>query len=413
MKRLSAFIIILFFVQASCTNQPSVQHKQQDTAAAKQLYTCSMHPQVVRDRPGKCPVCGMELVKKGGTGQAAGDVDLNALLKPTNGFVVSSIPVTGLSNGIENTEINALGFVDYDLRQAGTISARVSGRIEKLYIGYRFQKITAGQKIMDIYSPELVTAEQNLLFLLQSDSSNNTLIRAAKDRLLLMGMDEKQVQQVIQTGSPLNTVTVYASYSGHIHDAAGMSNSMPSTGMQAPSVTNEELAVKEGMYVQKGQPVFYIYDPGRSWALLNIYGGDRAMIKKGDEVYIGPEMSPDKNFTGAIDLLEPSLRDGSKTLTARVYFNNSGLQIPVRSRVKALIKSGGVQGNWLPETAVLSLGLRRVVFLKEGDGFKPQVIETGVDLNHKTQVLSGLSARDSVAANAQFLTDSESFIKVQ
>ena len=147
-----------------------------------------MHPEIIRDHPGNCPICGMELVKKVDNAVAISDIQLDDLLQPTDRFVVSSIPVTILKTSDETIQIDALGTVAYDTRLVNTISARVSGRIEKLYVKYRYQHIMKGQKIMDIYSPELLTAEQELIFLLKNDPSNISLINAAKQKLLLLGV---------------------------------------------------------------------------------------------------------------------------------------------------------------------------------------------------------------------------------
>ena len=126
-------------------------------------------------------------------------------------------------------EIEALGNIAYDTRQVGSISSRVAGRIEKLYVRFRYQKINKGQHILDIYSPELMTAQQNLLFLLKNDPANTTFIEAAKEKLLLLGMSNQQLQQVIKSGQPSLTIAVYSNYSGHIHEAAkgGAMNTEP------------------------------------------------------------------------------------------------------------------------------------------------------------------------------------------
>ena len=171
----------------SC-NDNKDQHDGHKEAAATELYTCPMHPEIIREQPGKCPICGMDLVKKETDAKRIAEVELESLLKPTNEFVVSSIPVTTIQKREEQIEIEALGNIAYDTRQVGSISARVSGRIEKLYVKYRYQKISKGQHILDIYSPELLTAQQNLLFLLKNDAGNTTLIEAAKEKLLLLGM---------------------------------------------------------------------------------------------------------------------------------------------------------------------------------------------------------------------------------
>ena len=345
------------------------------------------------------------------------DVSLHTLLQPTSGFAISSIPAITLIKSEEPIEINALGYTAYNTTEVGAISARVNGRIEKLYVKYRYQLIKKGQKILDIYSPELLTAQQNLLFLLKNDPSNISLISASKEKLLLLGFSSQQLQQLINTQKTLFTVSVYSSYSGHIHEAQG--KEMGGAGVEVPimnnttSITTQELSLKEGMYLQKGQTIFKVYNPNKVWALLNIYPSDQSFIKVGNKVTIVPEANPDKIFNSSIYFIEPFFRPGSKTLTARINIDNSVLQLPIGSQVKATIFSSPVNGEWLPKEAVLSLGLESVVFVKSGNGYKAQKITTGVTHKKLIQITGGIKLADSVAANAQFLMDSEGFIKVK
>ncbi len=377
-------------------------------------YTCPMHPEIIRDKPGTCPICGMDLVKKETGGAKSGDAELEALLKPTNEFVVSSIPVTSIQKKEEEIEIDALGTIAYDTRQVGSISSRVTGRIEKLYVRYRYQKINKGQHILDIYSPELMTTQQNLLFLIKNDAENVTFIQAAKEKLLLLGMSNEQLQQVIKAGRPSLTIAVYSNYSGHIHEAAnGGSMNTGSGTMKDISLITEELSLKEGMYIQKGQSVFTVFNPGRAWAILSIYGDNQALVKVGNTVRLIPETAPNKDFRASIDFIEPFYRKENKTLTARVYFNNSVLKIPIGSQVRATVFGNTKEAYWLPKEAVLSLGMDKVVFQKTDGGFKAYKINTGIIHQKHIQVLSGLTEKDSVAANAQYLMDSESFIKIK
>ena len=397
------------------TDQSKKNVTETDTPPKTDVYTCSMHPQIIRNEPGKCPICGMELVKKMTGNKKIGGIDLSTLLKPTNGFVISSIPVTTLESSVENIETDALGSITYDTRQVGTISARVSGRIEKLYVRFRFQKINAGQKIMDIYSPELLTAQQNLLFLLKNDAANTSFINTAKEKLLLLGISNEQLQQVIKTQKPSFTISVYSKYTGHIHEAGGIMNNAsnnPGTMKDIAFVT-DELPLKEGMYVQKGQTVFSVYNPSKVWALLNIYADKQGLIKKGNSVQVTAETAPDRAFTGRIDFIEPFFRKESKTLTVRVNFNNADLQLPVGSQVKARIFSMPQNGDWLPNESIVSLGLDKVVFLRATGGFIPHIVETGFTNKGKTQIINGLAVTDTVALNAQYLMDSESFMKIK
>jgi len=378
------------------------------------VYTCSMHPEIIRDKPGKCPICGMELVKKVPGGKKTTDITLEALLKPTNEFVISGVPVTAIQKKEEELEIEALGNIAYDTREEGSISSRVAGRIEKLYVRYRYQKITKGQHILDLYSPELMTAEQNLLFLLSSDPTNTSFIQAAKEKLLLLGVSNQQLQQIIVSGKPSLTIAVYSNYSGHIHEAGNAGNMKTEPGtMKDISIITEELSIKEGMYLQKGQAIFTVYNPEHAWAVLNIYGESQGLVKTGYKVRITPETAPDKDFRAKIGFIEPFYNKESKTLTARVYFNNSVLKIPIGSQVRATIFGNTKEAFWLPKEAVVSLGLDKIVFQKTGGGFKAQKINTGITHKNNIQVLSGISETDSVAVNAQYLMDSESFIKVK
>jgi membrane fusion protein, copper/silver efflux system len=225
--------------------------------ADKEVYTCPMpEDSVFSDKPGSCPKCGMDLVKVEATGNTADDITLETLLKPTNLYVVSAIPVTTIQQGEEGMETEAFGRIAYDTREVGSISSRVAGRIEKLYVRYRYQKVARGQHILDIYSPELMTAQQNLLFLLKNDMENTSMLEAAKTKLLLLGMQEKQLQQVMKSGRSVLTIPVYSSYSGHIHESANTG-----ADMKKPEEFHEQYACPyhrrvepEGRYVPAKRP---------------------------------------------------------------------------------------------------------------------------------------------------------------
>ncbi len=385
---------------------------KKDSMLYESGYTCPMHPQVHSDTAGTCPICGMQLEKLKTIAEAR-TVSLDVLLKPQNQQVVASVPMVHMMDREENIEMEAYGFITYDTRQVGVISSYVAGRIEKLYVKYRFQKINKGQKIMDIYSPELVTAQENLLFLIKNDPENKILINASKQKLLLLGMSNQEINRVIQAGKASYKVSVYSNYAGHIHEA-GKSGEMAKNqqaGMQDFALTTPELTIKEGMYLQRGQNIFSVFNSNKAWAVLNIFAGQAASVKVGNKVRITPETNSQKDFRAAISYIEPFYREGSKTLTARVYFDNSTMHIPVGSQVKATVFAGNRSANWLPEEAVLSLGMDNVVFVRTGESFIARKIETGIVNKHLIQVLNGLDKNEAVAANAQYLVDSESFIK--
>jgi Cu(I)/Ag(I) efflux system membrane fusion protein len=407
---LNFFLFVFVIASFTLTGCKSIADKKVSAnAETEEIYTCPMHPQIIRHEPGNCPICGMPLVKKENANREISKVDLSTLLQAGNSTVVSSIPFTTMQFAKQEIQLDALGSVEYDTRFMKTISSRVSGRIEKLYIKYRYQPIRAGDKVMDIYSPELLTGQQNLLFLIKNDPTNTPLLNAAKQKLLLLGMNENQLQKIISTGKAIYNVTVYSNYTGHVHETENMNSSQ----QIIPMNESGELAIKEGMYVEKGQPVFQVNNMDNVWVSLNLFPGENSLIKVGTPVTIIPETAPDKKIFSKIGFIEPFYKDGSKTISARVYLNNSKLMIPVGSQVKATININTTLNNWLPKESVLSLGLNKVVFLKKGNVFEAHPVSTGIVANNLIQITDGLNDKDSVAINAQFLIDSEGFIKVK
>ena len=416
--RFSKYQFRFFIVLAGSTTflfscHENKQHAT-ETVKAKEVWTCSMHPEVIREGPGSCPICGMDLVKKEEHGVAIKSIQIEDLLQPTNQFIQSSIPVISIQKERKNIPVDVLGTVTYDTRRVNSISARVSGRIEKLYVHYRYQHIEKGERIMDIYSPELETAQQELLFLIKNDPENTGLIQAGKQKLLLLGMSEEQLSRVIHSNRPSATIAVYSPYNGHLHEAG---NSMPLSNSGETktdgSTMMEELPIKEGMYVEKGQNIFQLFNTDNIWVLLNIFPESQGIVSIGDPVKITPETNPKISLNGKIDFIEPVFRQGSKTLTARVYLKNSMGMIPIGSQVRARINTKKELTNWLPKDAVLSLGKDQIVFLRTNGGFQAHKIETGLRYKDQIQIISGLNETDSVAANGQYLADSESFIKVK
>jgi membrane fusion protein, copper/silver efflux system len=413
MKKMTSYSFIFLMITSlftSCGNGRQDEHAEHVRGKEQQLYTCPMHPQIIKNAPGNCPVCGMNLVKKE-SGNKVVQVELESLLKPANEFVVSTVPVTAIEHRQEDVELNVVGIVAHDTRRVGAISSRIKGRIEKLYIRYKYQPVRKGQRIMDIYSPELVTAQQNLIFLLKNDPTNTSLINSAEERLLFMGMTSGQIQDVRKSKNPSYSIGIVSNYSGFVTDINTLSDSRTADPMRVQTLANRALDVKEGMYIQSGQAVFSVYNPVTAWILLDIYPGQQSRVKTGNSVRIVPETAPDQSFSAKIDYLEPVFRPGTKTLSARVYINNAHMQLPIGSRVTATIVPSPITASWLPKDAVLSLGRDKVVFLKQQGGFKTRKVVTGMELEKSIQIVTGLSPRDSVAANAQFLVDNEAFIK--
>lgn len=408
--------------------------KKEVTSAEKAIYTCPMHPEIQKDQPGSCPICGMDLVKKGGIaeGEALSSNDsLAILVKPTYEYVLSGVKTTQPQQRSQQMVVHAFGSLSYDARALSSIATRFGGRIERLYVRYPFQTISKGQKIMEIYSPEIVTAQQNLIFLLQSDADNQALIESAKQRLLLLGLTSDQIKGIEQSKNPLIQLSIYSPYSGVIVErgvgglapmppggASGMSGGMGNSGGKAaspiappPAAPNGELTLKEGMYVQKGQRLFDVQSTGSVWAMLEFYPADVPKVKVGQSVMVQLEGNDDDQLFGKINYLEPMIAAGNRNPRARVYLNNPNGKLKIGSLVKASISAGNQTALWVPTTALLDMGRTKTAFVQEKGAFRSRTVKTGLQEGNWIQVLSGLSSAETIAENAQFLMDSESFIK--
>lgn len=385
-----------------------VEKKEEPKASAK-MYTCPMHPEVIQGKPGICPKCKMDLVEKASDQTTKTKGELEILLKPTNKFVISQVKTTALKNETIPITVESTGRVYYDTREISVVSSKVAGRIEKLYVKYLYQPIQKGQKLMDIYSKELLTEQENYLYLLKNDPENVALVKTAKDRLLLQGITPEQIKKIEADRKIIEFVTVYSPFTGHLHDLIDSNNSSDMATMPTP--TQNELAVKEGMYVKKGQGVFNIYNTNKLWVVLNIYTDKLSLVKQGQSVKLFIDSKELKENNLKIDFIEPEIKINQNTVSARVYVSNPTSVLKIGANVKAIIDAGNMTGGFIPATALVHLGNNSVVFVKENDVFIAKTITVGIKINDMIKVAAGLSESDAIAENAQLLMDSESFIK--
>ena len=390
------------------------------------IYTCPMHPQIQQDKPGSCPICGMDLVKKiyAESSENTDDDSLGMLLKPTYEYALSSIKTIQPEKKDRNVAIHAPGYLTYDLQKVNSISARFGGRIEKLYIRFAYQPVRKGQLIMDIYSPEMLTAQQDFIFLLERDSTNTGLIENSRRKLLLLGLTSAQIGIVEKSKKALLSIPVYSPYSGLVFEKtetttspglkedAAMSSANGSSMSKAAvtTTTTEGLSIREGMYIQKGQRLFNIQNLETIWAILELYPSDVQSIRTGQSVQLEIE-SVNKSISGKINYVEPQFSEGGKNLRARVYLDNPGQRLKPGTLVKATVQAGNTKSLWIPTIATIDLGRQTIVFIKSYGFFQSKSIKTGIRSGNWIEVKSGLAEEDEVAENAQFLMDSESFIK--
>jgi len=361
--------------------------------------------------------CSDHTKEEGGTrpGKPAdAAIGMNTVLQPVNSSVISTVNAIVPKQKDVQTTIPAEGYLDFDTRTFNNIAARFSGRIEKLYIKHAFQEIHRGQRIFDIYSPDMVTAQQDLIYLDINSAQETNLVNAARQKLLLLGMSATQVDKVVKTGKPFYSLPVYSPYDGHVHDVAH--SQMPDNTDVKPQqnfTNNLPLLIKEGMYVEKGQAVFNVVNPHHLWAILKIDRSAVAGLKLNQPVKISSPDMPGKTINGKVNFIEPFLQSGDKSTSIRVYIDNMDHTFKVNSLVKATIQTGKINAIWIPRAALLDLGETKIVWLKNDQIFKARQVSTGMINGNEIQITKGLVMTDSLAENAQYLTDSESFIKTR
>lgn len=385
------------------------EHEYQTVPDRNKKYTCPMHPEIIQDKPGICPKCKMDLVEMKHEEQASPETELNMLLKPTNRYVISHVKTTNIKQRTFPLTIQSTGKINYDTREISTISSKVNGRIEKLYVKYLYQPVTKGQKLMDIYSKELATEQENFIYLLKNDPDNTTLIKTAEDRLMLQGLTANQVKKIKIEKQAIEYISIFSPLSGHLHDLLEEKSTVMASMIQQPQ---KELLTQEGMYIQKGQAVFNIYNTNKLWALLNVYSENQGWIAKGQKVDL---LVNGEKLTGnfKINFIESEIKPNQNTATVRVDVLNLDNKIKVGSNVKGTIEAGEKNGHFIPQTSIVALGNSHVVFLKENNLFRAHTVTVGVILNGMIEITSGLNENDTIAENAQLLMDSESFIKTE
>lgn len=330
------------------------------------------------------------------------DTGLNYLLKPVNEQVVSTIPVIRANKGTSIYLREVPGRVTYDMRSRVSLASRVSGRIEKLYIKYNYQPVKKGQLIMEIYSPDLAAAQREFLMIRESGNRDG-MLEAARQRLMLLGMDQQQISRLLRTGQVSYSIPVYSNASGYI-----LEKQLAENAAGTSSDASSSILLREGQYLDAGQNIFTIYRSGDLLAEFSLTPDIAAQVDRQSKVLIQRTADKEETVTGRIGLIQPVLNAGESFVIARVYLRNSSL-LP-GELVTGHIPFLSGNNYWLPEEAVISIGNRSVVFKKEGRVFIPRTIKPGISQNKQVQVPGEISEWD-LAANAYYLIDSESFIK--
>ena len=397
-------IAIYFFAKKS-DNHSEMEHQNE-------VYTCSMHPEIIRDEPGNCPICGMTLVKKVTDNNSIDDSSIDNLIKPTDNFIVGKYQTTTAIDTTISSEINLPGIVAYDPNSSVNIAARMNGRIERMYVNYKYQKVNKGQKLFDLYSPELLTEQQNFIYMVSNDVENPSIIDASRQKLLLYGMTQNQINALSNSKKVNPQITIYSPDSGIIDGTGTMVNSTNPV-MQSASNNTATLDVKEGSYIKKGEVIFKLLNTDKVWGIFNVIQGYNSLIKANQSIRITSELDKDEFMDAKINFVETQLNAADKTNRIRVYLNNNKLKLPVGLRLQGVVKTNAIKGIWIQKQSMVSIGNKKIVFLKMDNGFKASSIKTGIEIDDFIQIMEGISVKDTIAKNAQYLIDSESFIKTE
>lgn len=395
------FVFCLLFA-VGC-NEPAQQQTDPDNAKSE-IYYCPMHPEVEQDHPGECSKCGgMKLVLKDPANF------LDAVLKPVSANVISKANIIKPEYKNLPVEISALGYIDYDNNNKADISSRYSGRIEKLYIKHNYQPVKKGDPVFEIYSQDLVTAQENLIYLLKTSPEEKSLIDAARKKLRLLQLTNEQISEIENSKKVNSSMTVYSKYDGHVHEMIGseMGNQQMADFAQTPLIS-----VREGMYVERGIVLFNVVNPHKVVAMLKIKPADISKIYKSQKVSYYLNSDSNNTMQGTVDFIEPVFNNKTKSMMVRVNMNNEKHLHKVGNLVNAKITADSLETLWVPLTAIVDLGKNKIVWKWEDGVFKAKRVETGIKVNNRIEIADGLTESDEIAAEGHYFSDSEGFIKI-
>ncbi|MFP4158770.1 MAG: efflux RND transporter periplasmic adaptor subunit [Desulfobacterales bacterium] len=394
------------------------QHEaEQDEQDGDVQYTCSMHPQVVQDEPGDCPICGMELVPKDEVeeqeapeegerevaywrapmnpeeiydepGKSAMGMELEPVYEDEllGGVNISIDPVMEQNMGIRTADvekgplehtIRTYGHVTYDETKMTRVNLKFSGWIEKLYVDFTGARVKKGEPMFEFYSPELITAQQDLLeahrnYSRRPDDSNKRVLDSVKSRFQYYEIAQSEIEEIIEQGRVKHALTIRSPYTG---------------------VVTEKNA-QEGDFVKSGTTIYQIADLSSAWMEAHIYEYELARVKKGQEAEMTLPYLPGEKYTGQVAYVYPYLQRKTRDVVVLLEFANPDLFLKPDMYGDVRIGTGkGERGIHVPRSAVLRSGERDIVFVRRDAGkFTPREVKLGMPLdNDRIQILEGLA----------------------
>lgn len=370
----------------------SLESALQDTAmahAVKHLdpkYVCPMHPQIVKDEEGSCPICGMDLVEK----MIDPDQGKGSEVK-VGAAIVQSM---GVRTGYAKHEtlwkyIRTIGRIEYDETRIEHVHPRAAGWMEKLALRAEGEPVKRGQLIGEFYSPDILNAQVDFLIALEQPGKKR--YEKARNRLRLLGVTEGTISRIQKRRETQNRIPVYA----------------PADGV----VT--KLMAREGMYVMPEMEMITTADLSKVWVMVDVFEHQIDWLREGLTAEIEVPAYPGRSWQGKVDYLYPELDPGSRTLKVRLVFDNPDGLLKANMFAEVVIY-GGPKENALviPTEALIITGERTSVVQALGEGrFQPLDVVTGMSRGGKTEILSGLKQGDEIVTSGQFLIDSEASLR--
>ena len=350
-------------------------------------FTCAMHPHIHSPKPGDCPLCGMELTPGSSTQKA---MNANEVMLSLEALRVAQVQTTAASTKIPAREIELLGRAAADLEKTATQALQVGGRLEQLYVQSVGQRVAAGQAIAELYSPELLSAQQEFLSASKNKQAYPEIYQAAYQRLLSMQMAKIDIDKLEKQGKANATQTIRAS-------AGGIATSV---------------FARRGEYLAAGSPLFQLGDLSTLWGVFDVYENDLAFLKIGDWLDISSPSLPAQAFRAKIEQIEPALNSASKIGSVRVSLKNTNgalrpeMQLSAVASIRPALPEGSLA---VPSTAVLWTGKRSLVYVRtassSGQSFALREIGLGYTAGGYSIVTSGLQEGEEVVSQGVFAVD--------
>lgn len=352
------------------------------------IWTCAMHPQVRQTEPGQCPICGMDLVPLASEmGNVVGEDEIQMSEAAMKIADVQTVITQRVS---PTKEVYLTGKVEADERRISEITARYPGRIEQLYVNFTGQEVRKGQKLASIYSPELLTAQRELLEAEKFRETNPSYFESAKNKLRLWNLTDKQIQNILSSGEALYNFDVVSPQSG--------------------TVTSRNVSV--GDYVQEGQSMFEIANLSKVWVLFDAYESDLPWIQEGDEITFTVRSLPGQTFSSDITFVDPVINPQTRVASVRTEVDNPDNKLKPGMFAQGRLESSlpGVENALIiPKSSILWTGKRAVVYVKsperEAPTFEFREILLGPEAGAYYVVNEGLEAGEEVVANGVFRVD--------